>query len=241
MQTTYNQPGVSLTYANGGLDRFGRIVNHSWKNSSALVHITYGYDYAGNRTYRHDNLHAANSELYAYDQVNQIKNLDRGTLNANKDAVVTSNFTEAWNFDKTGNWASYNRAGVVENRTHNAANEIATIGGVATNVASDKNGNMTKVPKQAGAGFYDCVYDAWNRLVQVKDGATVVATYTYNGANQRIKKTVGSVVTTSFFNENWQELESTTSEQTTVNVWGNCLFFMWSFFDFFGLLWREFF
>jgi len=136
------------------------------------------------------------------------------------DAIIVSNFTEAWDFDKTGNWTQYDRDGVVENRTHNAANEIATIGGVATNVASDKNGNMTKVPKQTGVGFYDCVYDAWNRLVQVKDGAAVVASYSYNGANQRVRKTVGSTVTTSFFNENWQEFESIAAGQVTSFVWG---------------------
>ena len=42
----------------------------------------------------------------------------------------------------------------------------------------------------------------------------------YNGANQRIKKTVGLVVTESFFNENWQELESVDSGLTTSYVWG---------------------
>jgi len=211
MHTTYNEPGLSLNYANGGLDTFGRVISHAWmKGMNPLVHILHDYDYAGNRTSRLDAVHAANSEVYTYDAVNQIKSLNRGN----------SAFTESWNFDKTGNWTQYNRHGTIENRTHNAANEIATIGGVATNVASDKNGNMTKVPKQTGVGFYDCVYDAWNRLVQVKDGAAVVATYTYNGANQRIKKTAGNAVTTSFFNENWQELESITAGQVTSFVWG---------------------
>jgi hypothetical protein len=108
MQTTYNQPGLSLTYAGGGMDRFGRVVNHAWmKNNAALVHIIHGYDYAGNRTHRHDAVHAANSELYAYDSMNQIKSLNRGTLNVGNTAVVTSNFTEAWDFDKTGNWLQY--------------------------------------------------------------------------------------------------------------------------------------
>jgi RHS repeat-associated protein len=38
--------------------------------------------------------------------------------------------------------------------------------------------------------------------------------------NQRIKKTVGSTLTKSFFNENWQELESVTNNQVTSYVWG---------------------
>ena len=95
----------------------------------------------------------------------------------------------AWNFDKTGNWLQYNRAGVVENRTHNAANEIQSF------ATHDKNGNMTVMLGQKGK------YDAWNRVVEVRDSSdTLLASYIYNGLNQRIKKTVGNVVTESFFN-----------------------------------------
>jgi RHS repeat-associated protein len=64
-------------------------------------------------------------------------------------------------------------------------------------------------------------YDAWNRLVEARSAADVlIARYDYNGLNHRVRRAVGNVVTTSFFNAAWQELESTTSGQTTVNVWG---------------------
>jgi RHS repeat-associated protein len=64
-------------------------------------------------------------------------------------------------------------------------------------------------------------YDAWNRLVEVRDSSdNLIATYEYNGLNQRIKKTVGSTITKSFFNEKWQELESVTNNQVTSYVWG---------------------
>jgi YD repeat-containing protein len=209
MQTMYNEPSISLTYANGGLDRFGRVVNHLWmKDNQPPVHIIHGYDFAGNRTHRHDALNPTHSELYTYDSINQIKNLNRGTLSQNNTAITNSNFTESWDFDKTGNWAQYNRAGIVENRTHNAANEIQGI------VAHDKNGNMTVMPG------HKAKYDAWNRMVEVRDTQdNLIATYDYNGLNQHIRKTVGSVVTESFFNERWQELESTTAGQLTTYVW----------------------
>ena len=127
MQTTYNQPAVSLNYTGGGMDRFGRIANHAWmKSGSALARIQHAYDYASNRTYREDLVSTTNSEFYTYDAVNQVKSLNRGTLNAGKTGVTSPNFTETWNFDKTGNWAQYVRAGVTENRTHNKANEIQT-------------------------------------------------------------------------------------------------------------------
>ncbi|MCL2711149.1 MAG: hypothetical protein FWE95_09745, partial [Planctomycetaceae bacterium] len=76
MQTTYNQPAISLTHANGGIDRFGRIVDHAWKKSTTdLVRIQHGYDYASNRNYRKDMVSTTNSELYGYDGVNQVKSL----------------------------------------------------------------------------------------------------------------------------------------------------------------------
>jgi len=156
------------------------------------------YDRVGNRTNRTDSLAAANSEQYTYDGVNQIKSLNR------------TGFSETWNYDLTGNWLQYNRAGVVENRTHNAANEVLT------NSTHDRNGNMTVMPGLRG------VYDAWNRLVEARNASNVlIARYDYNGLNQRVRKTIGSVATTSFFNRAWQELETATpGHTTTVYIWG---------------------
>lgn len=210
MQTTYNESGLSLNYTNGGLDRFGWIVNHGWmKGNEAKVHILHGYDFAGNRTFRHDAVHAANSELYKYDQVNQVKSLDRGGLNEKLDAVAVANHTESWDFDKTGNWMTYAKNGATETRKHNKVNEIQDI------CEYDANGNMTLMPGLKGK------YDAWNRLVEVRDSiGNQIATYEYNGANQRIKKTVGNIVTKSFFNEKWQELESQTGIDQMTYVWG---------------------
>ncbi|MDR1479899.1 MAG: RHS repeat-associated core domain-containing protein [Planctomycetaceae bacterium] len=209
-QTTYNLLNVSLTYANGGLDRYGRIVNHSWvEDSQPLVHIVHGYDDSGNWLYRNDLVQSANSELYSYDNLGQIKTLNRGTLNTNQTAVTTVNHSESWNFDKTGNWSQYTKNGNVENRTHNAANELQ---GIATH---DANGNMILMPGLKGK------YDAWNRLIGVRDTSdNLIAIYEYNGLNQRIKKTVGATVTKSFFNEDWQELESQTGNEITSYAWG---------------------
>jgi RHS repeat-associated protein len=210
MQTTYNQPNVSLTYTNGGLDRYGRIINHSWiKNNNPLVHIIHSYDYAGNRIKRYDPVHAANSELYTYDNLGQIKTLNRGILNNDHTSVTTINHSESWNFDKTGNWSQYTKNGNTENRTHNAANELQ---GIATH---DANGNMTLMPGLKGK------YDAWNRLIEVRDSNNnLIAQYEYNGLNQRTKKTVNNIATKSFFNEKWQEVESITNNQITSYVWG---------------------
>ncbi len=211
IKTTYPQPGLALDYTvSGALDNFNRIIDHAWKKSTTdVARIQHGYDRVGNRTYRKDMVSATNSELYGYDGMDQVKSLNRGTLNSTNNGITGSNFTETWNYDGTGNWLQYVRAGVTENRTHNKVNEIQST------CTHDRNGNMTVMPGLQGT------YDAWNRLMTVKNASgTLLATYAYNGLNQRIKKTVGGVATTSFFNSQWQELESVTSGVTSVCIWG---------------------
>jgi RHS repeat-associated protein len=179
------------------------------EKTSPLVHIIHSYDYNGNRTKRYDPIHAANSELYTYDNLGQIKTLNRGVLNTAQDTVTVVNHSESWNFDKTGNWSQYTKNGNTENRTHNATNELQ---GIANH---DANGNMVLMSGLKGK------YDAWNRLVEVRDSDdNLISSYEYNGLNQRIKKTVNNVETKSFFNENWQEVESVTNNQVTSYVWG---------------------
>ncbi|MDR2407486.1 MAG: RHS repeat-associated core domain-containing protein [Bacteroidales bacterium] len=181
---------------------------------SPLVPIIHNYDYDGNRTKRYDPVHAANSELYTYDNLGQIKSLNRGVTeswcsNTAQNEITTVNHSESWNFDQTGNWSQYTKNGNTETRTHNAANELQDI------ATHDANGNMVLMPGLKGK------YDAWNRLVEVRDTSdNLIASYEYNGLNQRIKKTVDSAVTKSFFNENWQEVESVTNNQVTSYVWG---------------------
>jgi RHS repeat-associated protein len=152
----------------------------------------------GNRLYRDDSVQSTTSELYSYDGVNQIKSQNR------------SGHAEAWDYDATGNWEQFNKNGTIENRLHNKANEI-------TSYTHDNNGNMLTLPNLS------CKYDAWNRLVEVRDSSNaLLASYIYNGLNQRVKKTVNGITTESFFNSAWQELESTElqSLDCTTYVWG---------------------
>ena len=175
--------GTHINY--DGLYRFNRIIDHAWKKSSAdVVRIQHGYDRVGNRNCRKDMVSTTNSELYAYDGVNQVKSLNRGTLNSSNNGITGSTFAESWKFDLTGNWSEYGRTGAAtETRTHNKANEIQST------CTHDRNGNMTAMPGLQGK------YDAWNRLVEVRNASNVVlATYGYNGLNHRVKKTASNVV-----------------------------------------------
>ena len=68
---------------------------------------------------------------------------------------------------------------------------------------------MITVPKpDSPASAFTCTWDAWNRLVEVKDGETTVAQYAYDGLNHRITKTVGATITHAYYNSGWQLLET---------------------------------
>jgi len=72
-------------------------------------------------------------------------------------------------------------------------------------------------PSSLSSGL-TCKWDAWNHLVEVKDGTTVVAKYEYDGLARRVKKHLDSQSPSSpdgidayvhyFYNRGWQVLET---------------------------------
>jgi RHS repeat-associated protein len=88
---------------------------------------------------------------------------------------------------------------------------------------------MTTLPKPADpANGFTAVYDAWNRLVELKDGANTVAKYKHDGRGRRILKetyTAGTLSETRHFyhSNDWQVLEERVGSATTAErqyVWG---------------------
>jgi RHS repeat-associated protein len=65
------------------------------------------------------------------------------------------------------------------------------------------------------------VYDAWNRLVIVKDsGGTTLKTYGYDGLNRRVTETAGGTTTDLYYSDQWQTLEEKVgSNYTKRYVW----------------------
>ncbi len=64
-------------------------------------------------------------------------------------------------------------------------------------------------------GTYECIYDAWNRLVEVKDGASIIAKYEYDALNRRTMKEYDSGGPAGvdsyrhfYYNTSWQTLET---------------------------------
>ncbi len=241
VQIAYGEPGVEMTYIGSaadagdqysGLDRFGRIVDVRWdKSGTDLERVKYGYDQASNRLWRQNTVAATGQDqYYAYDGLYQVDDLQQGTLNGGKTGITgTPSWEEDFTYDPIGNWKNYltKTSGTTtlnQPRTFNTANKIQTISSSSGQVGFDRTGNMTKAPKPTNwSSAYTLVYDAWDRLVQVKDGATVVAAYAYDGLTRRVTKTIASDVRHYYYSADWQVLEERLNGATTSDkqwMWG---------------------
>ena len=217
VERDHPQNNVNLTYISQtggtgdagdqyvGLDRFGRVVDQNWYNAnthSSTDEFRYGYDRDSNVLSRQNVVDAIFSESYQYDNLNQLTSFSRGT------------HTQSWTPDALGNFTTVTTDGVPQARTHNQQNEITLIAGAAP-VTYDANGNTTA--DGSGKTF---VYDAWNRLVAVKNGLTTLAAYGYNGLGERITETHGTTTTDLYYSSAWQVLEERVGGVAQArNVW----------------------
>lgn len=225
-----------------GLDRFGRAYDQRWlvtSSGTALERVQYGFDRNSNRTFR-DNLVAGSGqdEYYTYDNLNQLTLLKRGDLNGGRtDISGTPVWQENFTFDPTGNWHGGSSGyvtrtngvvGLDQNRSNNQVNEITSIttttGTAWAAPAYNAAGNMTTLPQPGSLGSsYTAVYDAWNRLVELKNVGATFATYRYDGAYRRVTKLVSSTTTHFYYSNEWQILEERLNASSSADrqfVWG---------------------
>jgi hypothetical protein len=102
-----------------------------------------------------------------YDNLNQLQAFSRGVLTASgstPDTIASPSHSQSWVPDALGNFSSVTTDGTQVIRTNNQQNEVTAVG--ASNLAFDKNGNTTTDDH----GF-TLIFDPWNRLVTVKNGA----------------------------------------------------------------------
>ena len=118
-----------------------------------------------------------------------------------------------------------------QTRDASEVNEITDITSYITpfwaTPAYDDAGNMTSFPRASSpAGAFTATYDAWNRLMTVKQGANFVAAYQYDGLWRRLVKksyTAGTLTETRdfYFSDQWQILSEAVGGTTdTTYVWG---------------------
>lgn len=230
---------LNLTYQNGGtgdagdqytgLDRFGRIVETIWiKGTADVVQANYGRNRASSILWRRDDEASSTIAMdgfFAYDGLQQVTTWKRGNLSPNTgppyDNVTSKKQGEDITFDQTGNWLTdvSDNPNFSQSRTHNKANEIASLTGPTGVIQPgyDAAGNMTVSPSPADwATGYAYKWDAWNRLVEIKQGATVVGTYAYDALTRRTRKTVGGVTRDIYYDHQWRSVEE--REGSTVKV-----------------------
>jgi RHS repeat-associated protein len=241
--------GTELTYEDGGtspapasdkytgLDQFGRLVETIWKNSSGnVVQSSYGRNRTGGVVWRRDDkAHSlsviSQDDYYWYDGLQQVTRHDRGNLTPSGGPPFTDidpttrQQQEDFTYDETGNWPGYQSSSpsLAQTRTHNKGNEITSItnpSGVVQPVY-DANGNMTTMPKPGDWTVgYTCKWDVWNRLVEVKQGNTVVASYAYDAETRRIKTTIGGTTRNFHYNSQWRTVEERVSNSVKAQyVW----------------------
>jgi hypothetical protein len=93
---------------------------------------------------------------------------------------------------------------------HPRLGQLTAIAG-GTHVAHDARGNITSIPKPGaeGSADYTATYDAWNRLVKLADGGTVLGEYRYDGLNRRIRKvsayTGGTCAAAEYYYNSWSQ------------------------------------
>jgi RHS repeat-associated protein len=250
LRIAYPQPGVEISMIRpgggsegdsgdpyDGYDRFGRVQEMRCQNTSTSTPIDawqWGYNEASNRTWK-KNLVAASGqdEAYGYDGLYQVIRDAVGTLNTNRTAIGgIPGEEEDFTYDPTGNWLGYRKAedgSIVLNqsRSNNKDNQLTQIDGSSALLAYDRAGNATKVPPGTGGGwstYYQPVWDAWGRLVEVKDetGAPVQKN-TYDGLTRRITKESASVVIHTYWSDRWKPVEERIDTATTAArsyLWG---------------------
>ncbi|MBI1370441.1 MAG: hypothetical protein GC162_17535 [Planctomycetes bacterium] len=209
------------------------------------VRLQYGYDRNSNRLWRENPVASGFSspqdQLYAYDPINRLTNMQRGTLNGGHTAVSPLTFEQQWGLDAVGNWATFDQDSsgggfdLQQQRTHNKVNEITdiaeTTGPSWPTPGYDAAGNTNDFPQPNDpTARYQAVYDAWNRLVKLTDPATgdTIAEYQYDGLNRRTIKTpyasnVAQPPEHQYYTANWQLIETRKGESTTPEsqyVWG---------------------
>ena len=161
-----------------------------------------------------------------HDGLYRLKTYDGGTLSGGS-ISGTPKREQDFTLDQLGNWSTFKERDtdtgstwdLDQDRAHNDVNEIdngsdngitTTTGTDWTDPVHDAAGNMTTIPQpKSPSSSYTLKYDAWNRLVEIKDGATVKQANEFDGLNRRIVRdeTGGSgVVTHFYYNRQWQVL-----------------------------------
>lgn len=120
-------------------------------------------------------------------------------------------------YDSVGNITFTTQNSIVEQRVLNKNNEFTSIKDINTRITQiiehDENGNITQYKDK------EFVYDYLNRLVELRQNNQTIATYTYDGLNRRISKTITATDTTTTYVYNKNQVVQEYEEDTLTNTY----------------------
>ena len=195
-----DRPATTYTYDLTGnlasvIDPLGNVTQHYYDPLNQLTQtIEYGwpatsytYDAVGNIKQIRDDI-ASETSIYGYDTLDR---LTSWTLNGGA--------PETYSYDADGNLDV--KAGVDLN--YNDAAHVHAVTSVGSNTYQyDQNGNQTT--RIIGSDTFALIYDAENRLVEVKKNSVTMATFVYDGDGKRVKSIFNSTLTTYFVGTHYE-------------------------------------
>ncbi|MGH7136735.1 MAG: hypothetical protein ACREHD_13415, partial [Pirellulales bacterium] len=116
-----------------------------------------------------------------------------------------------WQNDTGASWD------VQQSRTANTLNEITGIvGGGWAQTAYDAAGNTVQMPHSTSPGTANtATFDAWNRLMALSSGATVLQQNAYDGDNRRVTKLASGTLRHYYFSSGCSSIEERLGAATT--------------------------
>ena len=203
---TYRPFGGPLGLTNGS----GGVVNNeagecdcvTVSNPGQPRERVYGYDANRNLTSITGTNTPWYSQAFEYDELNRL-------------IGAAGRYGEiSYNYDDVGNRLTRGINGTVETYTYavgtNGIKEV-TGGENPKTFTYDDNGNIIS------DGTLTFIYDARNQIKEVKKGEVSVATYTYNGLGQRVKKVVGDLTTVYHYDLEGKLIAESKVEGTVTN------------------------
>jgi RHS repeat-associated protein len=149
-----------------------------------VQHLSYEYDKVGNITWIKDHINCGQSQHMEYDDLNRLKLWQRMCEGGQEQERIDLTYF------KDGNIRLNSRVDPQNEYVYHPGHPHATTGTTAAPARYDydDNGNMTQ---RNGATL---IYDTENRVTRISQGGTD-ATFIYDHAGNRVKKTVGASTT----------------------------------------------
>ncbi|MCE9638366.1 MAG: hypothetical protein K8T90_21910 [Planctomycetes bacterium] len=188
------------TTANYAYDGFRRptAIDHKASGGTEFAGFDYGWDKNDNPLYEERSHQSGKGDVYTYDRANRLTRVLRDCDDPS--AEVANPSTEAYDkkleydMDDVFNLTAYKvtpygGSTTTTSYTTDAMNQYTAIG--------SQSPTYTDAGSLASDGTFTYKYDAHEHLIEVKQGSTTIATYTYDalGLGRRTGKTVGSAVT----------------------------------------------